>query len=85
MSPAEACGGTTGDVNSLCGPLRSHRCRVRGHVLSYSRTGWWPLQQNERETGSHLAIVLDNVDGVAGLLTLTDVLQRLLPVTGATA
>ncbi len=38
-----------------------------------------------RETRSHLAIVLDNVGGVAGLLTLTDVLQRLLPVTGATA
>lgn len=39
----------------------------------------------EHETRSHLAIVLDNVGGVAGLLTLTDVLQRLLPVAGAIA
>ncbi|MFD6064138.1 hemolysin family protein [Rhodococcus wratislaviensis] len=38
-----------------------------------------------RETRSHLALVLDDRGEVTGLLTLTDVLQRLLPAAGAAA
>lgn len=37
-----------------------------------------------RETRNHLAIVLDGEGEAAGLVTLTDVLQRLLPVNGTT-
>ncbi|QHE72758.1 hemolysin family protein [Rhodococcus sp. WAY2] len=38
-----------------------------------------------RETRSHLALVLDDEGDVTGLITLTDVLHRLLPATGAAA
>jgi len=37
-----------------------------------------------RQTRNHLAMVVD-ADGFVGLITLTDVLQRLLPETGAAA
>lgn len=37
-----------------------------------------------RETRNHVAVVLDNDGDVAGLLTLTDVLRRLLPISRAT-
>lgn len=36
-----------------------------------------------RETRNHLAIVLDDEGEAAGLITLADVLQRLLPASGA--
>ena len=66
-------------------PSFTARALMRSVLTLPAGTPVYEALRTMRETRSHLAIVLDGDGEVAGLLTLTDVLQRLLPAAGAAA
>ncbi|QTJ65255.1 HlyC/CorC family transporter [Rhodococcus sp. ZPP] len=67
-------------------PTYTARALMRSVLTLPAGTPVYEALRTMRESRSHLALILDDGGGeVTGLITLTDVLQRLLPAAGAAA
>lgn len=58
---------------------------MRPIMVLRSETAVYEALRTMRETRGHLAVVTDSATGVLGLITLTDVLDRLMPTSGTLA